>query len=64
MKDLKNMGEFIPTIFDLPEVWSLNRKAYGRWYNYAFCWLYPIAAVLLLPFTILCLIARWIGKSP
>lgn len=64
MKDLKYMGDFIPTIFDMPEVWRLNREAYGRWFNYAFFWYYPIAGLFLVPSTVFCLIARWIGRKP
>lgn len=64
MSDLKCMGGVIPTIFDLPEVWRLNRRDNGSWFNIVFFWFYPIVAILLLPFTILCLIGRWIGKQP
>jgi len=40
----------------MPEVWRLNRgRCRGR-FNLFLFWLYPLGALILLPFTILCLI--------
>lgn len=56
MMNLKKLGDWIPTIFDLPEVWEINASRCGGRYNALFFWTYPIAAVILLPVTVLALI--------
>lgn len=62
--NLQRMGGFIPTIFDFPEAWAINRTRCGGHFNLLFFWLYPIAALILLPLTILCLIERWFDERP
>jgi hypothetical protein len=59
------MGGYVPTIFDFPEMWDLNRSRAGGRFNLIFFWLYPIAAVILLPVTIFCFIERLaeVGKT-
>ena len=54
--NLKHIGEDFPTIFNLGEIWRINTKLHGKWYNWIILWTYPIAIPFLLFYTILCLI--------
>ena len=59
MKPLKEIGASFPTVFNLKEMWDLNAKRCGGKFNLLFFWMYPLAAVALLPFTVLCLV-EWV----
>lgn len=56
MNKHKNIGGIFPTLFDIPDMWRLNSTRCSGKLNLYFFWLYPIAVVFLIPFTILCFI--------
>ncbi len=51
--DLKHADGLMPTLFDMGEVWRLNSSRCKGRFNLIFFWLYPIAALGLIPITIL-----------
>lgn len=63
MSKYKEMGSIFPTLFDFPEMWILNRDRCSGRFNLFFFWLYPFAAVIVLPFTILCFIEVILTKE-
>ncbi len=52
----KDSGGIFPTLFNFPKMWKLNASRCGGRFNLFFFWMYPVAAAMLLPFTVLCLI--------
>lgn len=52
----KDSGGLFPTLFNFPEIWRLNSTRCGGKFNLIFFWMYPPAALMLLPFTLLCLV--------
>lgn len=65
MKSLKNLGGFIPTLFDLPEVWKINAEKHGPYWNWVMLPLYfTTIFFFLVPFTILVLISIAVSTKP
>ena len=56
MKKLRGIGGIVPTIFDFPELWTLNSTRCNGKFNMLFFWLYLIGFIALLPYTFLCLV--------
>jgi len=57
----KDIGGIFPTSFDLPEMWRLNASRCGGRFNKLFFWAYPVVGVILIPYTLLCLIEHWLS---
>ena len=51
---VKKSGGIFPTTLDLPEMWRLNSTRCGGNFNILFFWMYPITAIFLITFTLLC----------
>lgn len=56
IENVKRSGGIIPTLFDIGEFWRINRPRCGGRFNLMFFWIYPVVAVFLAPYTILCMI--------
>ena len=52
----KELGLFIPTLFDMKDMWDINKSRCGGYFNWLFFWMYPLAGVCLISFTLLCYI--------
>jgi len=63
MAKYKEIGGFLPTLFDFPEMWALNRSRCSGRFNLFFFWLYPVAAILSMPFTLLCFVEVLLTKD-
>ena len=63
IEDVKRSSGIVPTLFDIGEIWRINRPRCGGWFNLLFFWMYPALAVFIAPYTILCLLLAAVRSS-
>ena len=56
VENVKRSSGIVPTLFDIGEIWRLNRPRCGGRFNLMFFWMYPIASTFLAPYTLFCMI--------
>ena len=56
IEDVKRSSGVVPTLFDIGDIWRINRSRCGGRYNLLFFWAYPLVAIFLAPYTVLCMI--------
>jgi len=56
IESVKRSSGVVPTLFDIGEIWRINRSRCGGRFNLLFFWFYPLLAVYITPYTVLCMI--------
>ena len=56
IESVKRSSGVVPTLFDIREIWRINRSRCGGRFNLLFFWMYPAFAVFIAPYTILCIL--------
>lgn len=56
LEKARRAGGLFPTVFNIGEMWRLNQSRYAGWFNLLFFWMYPLVAIFLVPYTVMCLL--------